>query len=115
MAFGDYQVWFLTGSQHLYGPEAIEQVGDHSAEIVAFLNTVDAIPVEIIYQPVLTTAEEIYSICSAATSDAKCIGVIAWMHTFSPAKNWIAGLTALRKPLLHLHTQFNRDIPLVRD
>ena len=111
MAFGDYQVWFLTGSQHLYGPEAIEQVGEHSAEIVAFLNTVGAIPVEIIYKPVLTTAEEIYSICSAATSDAKCIGVITWMHTFSPAKNWIAGLTALRKPLLHLHTQFNRDIP----
>ena len=111
IALSDYQVWFLTGSQHLYGPEAIEQVGEHSREIVAFLNTVDAIALEIVYRPVLTTDEEIYNICSAANNDAKCVGVIAWMHTFSPAKNWIAGLTALRKPLLHLHTQFNRDIP----
>ena len=111
MALSDYQIWFLTGSQHLYGPEALEQVGEHSREIAAFLNTIAAIPPEIVYQPVLTTAEEIYNICSAANNDDKCIGVIAWMHTFSPAKNWIAGLTALQKPLLHLHTQYNRDIP----
>ena len=111
MALSEYQIWFLTGSQHLYGPVAIEQVGEHSREIAAFLNTVDTIPPEIVYQPVLTTAEEIYNICSAANNDDKCIGVIAWMHTFSPAKNWIAGLTALQKPLLHLHTQYNRDIP----
>ena len=111
MALSDYQIWFLTGSQHLYGPEAIAQVGEHSREIAAFLSTVDAIPMDIVYKPVLTTAEEIYNICSAANNDDKCIGVIAWMHTFSPAKNWIAGLTALGKPLLHLHTQYNRDIP----
>ena len=111
MPLRDYQVWFLTGSQHLYGPEAIEQVGAHSREIAGFLNAAAEIPVEIVYKPVLTTAEEIYSICSAANTDDKCVGVIAWMHTFSPAKNWIAGLTALQKPLLHLHTQYNRDIP----
>ena len=111
MPLSNYQVWFLTGSQHLYGPEAIEQVGAHSREIAGFLNAAAEIPVEIVYKPVLTTAEEIYSICSAANTDDKCVGVIAWMHTFSPAKNWIAGLTALQKPLLHLHTQYNRDIP----
>ena len=111
MPLSDKQIWFLTGSQHLYGAEAIEQVGDHSREIAAFLNGVSAIPLEIAYKPVLTTAEEIYGICREANSDANCVGVIAWMHTFSPAKNWIAGLTALAKPLLHLHTQYNRDIP----
>ncbi len=111
MALSDYQVWFLTGSQHLYGPEAIEQVGEHSREIAADLDSAAAIPPEIVYKPVLTTAEEIYNICSEANTNAQCLGVIAWMHTFSPAKNWIAGLTALQKPLLHLHTQYNRDIP----
>ncbi len=111
MALSDYQIWFLTGSQHLYGPEAIEQVGRNSREIAAHLNDSAAIPVSVVYKPVLTTAEEIAGICSEADNDARCIGVIAWMHTFSPAKNWIAGLTALQKPLLHLHTQYNRDIP----
>ncbi|MXX51591.1 MAG: L-arabinose isomerase, partial [Chloroflexi bacterium] len=105
------QIWFLTGSQHLYGREAIEQVGAHSREIAAHLDDCDAIPMNIVYQPVLTTPEEIHNICRAANSDANCVGLIAWMHTFSPAKNWIAGLSALQKPLLHLHTQYNRDIP----
>ena len=111
MALSDYQIWFLTGSQHLYGPEAIEQVGRNSREIAAHLNEAAAIPAPVEYKPVLTTAEAIAGICSEADNDARCIGVIAWMHTFSPAKNWIAGLAALRKPLLHLHTQYNRDIP----
>ncbi|MDE2750166.1 MAG: L-arabinose isomerase [Chloroflexota bacterium] len=111
MALSDYQVWFLTGSQHLYGPEAIEQVGRHSREIAAFLNDAAAIPVQVVFRPPLTTAEAIAGICSEANNDERCIGVIAWMHTFSPAKNWIAGLSALQKPLLHLHTQYNRDIP----
>lgn len=111
MALGDFQVWFLTGSQHLYGPEAIERVGAHSREIAAALNEAAEIPPQVLYKPVLTTAEEIHGICLAANSDENCVGVIAWMHTFSPAKNWIAGLSALRKPLLHLHTQYNRDIP----
>lgn len=111
MALSDYQVWFLTGSQHLYGPEAIEQVGRNSREIAAHLNDAAALPVQVVYKPVLTTAEAIAGICSEADNDARCVGVIAWMHTFSPAKNWIAGLSALQKPLLHLHTQYNRDIP----
>ena len=111
MAIGDHQVWFLTGSQHLYGPEAIEQVGAHSREIAAYLNDLAEIPLQVVYKPVLTTPEEIYGICSEANTSAKCVGVVTWMHTFSPAKNWIAGLSALQKPLLHLHTQYNRDIP----
>ncbi len=111
MNLSDYEIWFLTGSQHLYGPEAIEQVGKHSREIAAHLSQLDAIPPRIVYKPVLTTADEIYNACSEANAASNCIGVIAWMHTFSPAKNWIAGLSALQKPLLHLHTQYNRDIP----
>ncbi len=111
MALNNSQIWFLTGSQHLYGPEALEQVGAHSREISAALSGAAAIPLEIVYKPVLTTADEIQSICSEANTSADCVGVIVWMHTFSPAKNWIAGLLALQKPLLHLHTQYNRDIP----
>ncbi len=111
MPLESYQVWFLTGSQHLYGPEAIEQVGAHSREIAAALNDAAGIPLQVVFKPVLTTAEEIHGICGAANSDENCAGVMAWMHTFSPAKNWIAGLTALRKPMLHFHTQYNRDIP----
>ncbi len=111
MALSDYQVWFLTGSQHLYGPEAIEQVGEHSREIATFLNAIAMIPLKIVTRPVLTTAEEIHNICREANQTPNCVGVMAWMHTFSPAKNWIPGLSALRKPLLHLHTQYNRDIP----
>ena len=111
MPLSEQQIWFLTGSQHLYGPDAIAQVGDHSREIAAHLNAAAAIPIEIIPQPVLTTADDIQRVCRAASHDDRCLGVIAWMHTFSPAKNWIAGLMALSKPLLHLHTQYNRDIP----
>ena len=111
MALSNCQIWFLTGSQHLYGPEAIEQVGAHSREIAAYLSAAAAIPLDIVYKPVLTTADEIQGICSEANTSAECVGLIAWMHTFSPAKNWIAGLLSLQKPLLHLHTQYNRDIP----
>lgn len=106
-----YQVWFLTGSQHLYGPEAIEQVGSHAQELVGVLNASDVIPAQVVYKPVLTTAEDIRSVCLAANADPQCVGVVLWMHTFSPAKNWIAGLKALAKPQAHLHTQYNRDIP----
>ncbi len=105
------EVWFLTGSQHLYGPEAIEQVGQHSQVIANALNDAPAIPVKIVYKPVLTTSEEIHAICLAANSAPNCIGVITWMHTFSPSRNWIAGLSALKKPIAHLHTQYNQDIP----
>jgi L-arabinose isomerase len=107
----EFEVWFLTGSQHLYGAAAIEQVGQHSQEIVGGLNDSGRIATNIVYKPVLTTAEEMRAICLQANVDPKCVGVVVWMHTFSPAKNWIAGLAALQKPLAHLHTQYNRDIP----
>jgi L-arabinose isomerase len=106
-----FEVWFLTGSQHLYGPETLEQVASDSSAIVEGLNNSDLIPVRVIFKPVLKTPSEITNICKAANNDEKCIGLITWMHTFSPAKMWIAGLKALNKPILHLHTQFNREIP----
>lgn len=106
-----YTFWFVTGSQHLYGPETIEEVGSHSRIITEALDADDAISYRIVYKPVLTTPEAIYRLCLEANADETCAGMITWMHTFSPAKMWIAGLAELRKPLLHLHTQFNRDIP----
>lgn len=106
-----YELWFLTGSQHLYGPAAIEQVAVHSREIAAALDASSLIPTRVVFKPVLTTAEDIRQVCMAANACEQCAGVITWMHTFSPAKNWIAGLSALQKPLAHLHTQYNRDIP----
>ncbi|MBI5671040.1 MAG: L-arabinose isomerase [Chloroflexi bacterium] len=105
------EVWFLTGSQQLYGAEVLRQVAEHSQEIVRTLNATGTIPVPVVFKPVLTTAEEIHNLCLAANAASNCVGVITWMHTFSPARNWIAGLAALKKPLLHLHTQFNQDIP----
>ena len=106
-----YEVWFVTGSQHLYGPKTLETVADHSNEIAASLGNSSHISVSVVFKPVLTTPEEMYNICLEANSTANCAGVIAWMHTFSPAKNWISGLAALKKPLAHLHTQYNQDIP----
>jgi L-arabinose isomerase len=106
-----FEVWFLTGSQFLYGEETLKQVAVHSQQIVKELDASSAIPVKVVFKPVLKTTEEIYQICQEAGQATNCIGVIAWMHTFSPAKMWIAGLKILKKPLLHLHTQFNRDIP----
>src|SRR4051812_28836858 len=106
-----YEVWFVTGSQHLYGPETLEQVAVHSQEIAAALGQAAAIPVKVVYKPVLTGPDEIRDLCLAANATHNCVGLIAWMHTFSPAKMWIAGLTALQKPLAHLHTQYNRAIP----
>ena len=105
------EVWFLTGSQHLYGAETLAQVDRDASDIVADLNASRALPVRVVLQPALKTAEEITSALRAAEASASCIGVITWMHTFSPAKMWIAGLTRLSKPLCHLHTQFRRDIP----
>ncbi|HMH21908.1 MAG TPA: L-arabinose isomerase [Puia sp.] len=105
------EVWFVTGSQHLYGEETLKQVTAHSQTIAKALNDTPQIPVKIIYKPTVKTPEEIYQICMEANASASCIGIIAWMHTFSPAKMWIAGLKALKRPLLHFHTQFNRDIP----
>jgi len=106
-----YQFWFVTGSQHLYGPETLEEVAQHSRIIASALNDDAIIPFEIVFKPVVTTPEDIYKLCVEAKADESCGGIITWMHTFSPAKMWIHGLSELRKPLLHLHTQFNRDIP----
>jgi len=105
------ELWFVTGSQHLYGPEAIEQVAQNSADIVAGLDGAPAIPVKVVAKPVLTTPDEIRKVLLEANADDSCIGVVAWMHTFSPSKMWISGLGVLQKPLLHLHTQHNRDLP----
>ncbi|HVF96203.1 MAG TPA: L-arabinose isomerase [Flavisolibacter sp.] len=105
------EVWFVTGSQHLYGDETLKQVAAHSAEIVVFLNEAKAIPVKVVYKPTVKSPEEIYATLLDANTAKNCIGIITWMHTFSPAKMWINGLKILQKPLLHLHTQFNRDIP----
>ena len=107
----DYEVWFITGSQHLYGEETLKQVDAHSQIIADFLNTAAQVPVRIVFKPVVKTPDEIYAICQDANIEPNCVGIITWMHTFSPAKMWIRGLTILQKPLLHLHTQFNRDIP----
>ncbi len=105
------EVWFVTGSQHLYGPETLQQVAEHSQKIAAELDKAKNIPVKIVFKPTVKTPDEIYNICIEANTDKNCIGLIAWMHTFSPAKMWINGLKILQKPLCHLHTQFNRDIP----
>ena len=106
-----YEVWFVTGSQHLYGPETLEQVAKDSREIAAALGASRHIPTQVVFKPVLTTPDAIHQLCLEANSASHCIGLITWMHTFSPAKMWIAGLTTLKKPFLHLHTQFNREIP----
>lgn len=110
-ALKKFEVWFLTGSQFLYGEETLNTVDQHSQEIVKEFGVSAAIPVKVIFKPVLKTPEEIYQVCQDVNTTKNCIGVVAWMHTFSPAKMWIGGLKILRKPLLHLHTQFNRDIP----
>jgi L-arabinose isomerase len=110
-ALADKQLWFLTGSQHLYGEETLAQVDAQSREVAAGLDAAAVIPVPIVHRPVLTTASDIRRACIEASADDRCIGVIAWMHTFSPAKMWISGLASLTKPLLHLHTQFNRSLP----
>jgi L-arabinose isomerase len=108
---GQYHVWFVVGSQDLYGDDALAQVADHTKQLVATLDAVDTLPIPIVAKPVLKTADAITETMQAANADPLCVGVIAWMHTFSPAKMWTPGLRALRRPLLHLHTQFNRDIP----
>lgn len=111
ISFNSLELWFITGSQHLYGEETLKQVDAHSEEIAKVLSTSAHISVKIIFKPVVKTTEEIYQIIMAANAEKNCIGIICWMHTFSPAKMWIRGLNVLQKPLLHLHTQYNRDIP----
>lgn len=106
-----YEVWFVTGSQHLYGSKTLQQVAQHSKEIANFLDNSDKIPVRVVLKPTVKTSDEITAICLEANNTPNCIGLVTWMHTFSPAKMWIAGLKQLQKPFVHLHTQYNRDIP----
>jgi L-arabinose isomerase len=105
------EAWFVTGSQHLYGKETLDKVGQHAQEIARGLSASPAIPVKVVFKPVVTTPDAILEVCREANAAKNCIGLVTWMHTFSPAKMWIAGLSALRKPFVHLHTQYNRDIP----
>ncbi|MDP9844023.1 L-arabinose isomerase [Streptosporangium lutulentum] len=105
------EIWFLTGSQALYGDDTLRQVAEQSRQIADALNDASGVPVRVVWRPVLTDAESIRRVCLDANSSDACVGVIAWMHTFSPAKMWIAGLDALRTPLLHLHTQANVTLP----
>lgn len=107
----DYEAWFVTGSQHLYGQETLDRVAEHAEVIARALSESERIPTRVVLKPVVTTPEAIHQLLAEANTTPNCIGIIAWMHTFSPAKMWIAGLRALQKPFVHLHTQFGRDIP----
>lgn len=106
-----YEVWFVTGSQSLYGDDVLRQVADNSSVMAAGIDAAETLPVRVVVQPVVSSPGAIEEVCRRANASPVCVGVIAWMHTFSPAKMWISGLVALDKPLLHLHTQFNRDLP----
>src|SRR5438552_459842 len=105
------EAWFVTGSQHLYGPETLKTVEQHSTTIARAVSESSLIPVKIIAKPVMTSSESIQQLCLEANSSKNCIGLITWMHTFSPARMWIGGLRSLNKPYLHLHTQFNEELP----
>ncbi len=110
-ALDGLEVWFLTGSQGLYGEQTLRQVAEQSRAIAGTLAESAGMPVRVVWQPALTTPDAIRRVMLEANHDDGVIGVIAWMHTFSPAKMWIAGLNALDKPLLHLHTQANVELP----
>ncbi len=105
------EIWFLTGSQHLYGEETLKKVARNSQQVAESLDRSGKFPAKVVWKPVLTGPDAILDVCVAASAAPECVGVITWMHTFSPAKMWIAGLTRLQKPLAHLHTQFNRELP----
>jgi L-arabinose isomerase len=106
-----FELWFVTGSQHLYGPDTLKKVEENARTLARGLADDKSVPVSIQFKAVVTTPDEIVSVCREANNTQNCIGIVAWMHTFSPAKMWIGGLKILHKPLLHLHTQYNRDIP----
>ncbi len=109
--FKHKEIWFITGSQHLYGETTLKKVVENSLAVAIGLNSSKHIIIKIVHKPIVTTANEITTVCLEANSAKNCIGIITWMHTFSPAKMWIAGLKLLKKPLCHLHTQFNAEIP----
>jgi L-arabinose isomerase len=106
-----FEVWFVTGSQNLYGEATLKKVADHSTEIAQSFSKSHKIPVKVVFKPVVTTADAITELCREANNAKNCVGLITWMHTFSPAKMWIAGLNALQKPFAHLHTQYNKELP----
>jgi L-arabinose isomerase len=105
------EIWFVTGSQHLYGPETLKHVAENSRRIAAALDESPRIPCRVAFKPVVKTSDEISALLAEANAAKDCVGLVLWMHTFSPAKMWIGGLTSLQKPYLHLHTQWNRDLP----
>jgi L-arabinose isomerase len=105
------EVWFVTGSQHLYGPATLKAVARHSQEIAGALDSSGALPVKVVFKPVMVSPDAITELCQSANNTRNCIGLITWCHTFSPSKMWINGLKQLRQPVAHLHTQYNRDIP----
>ena len=109
--FDNYEIWWVTGAQLLYGGDAVVAVDGHSKEMVAGLNQSGNIPVKIVYKGTANSSKEVEAVMKAANNDEKCVGIITWMHTFSPAKMWIHGLQQLKKPLLHFHTQYNKEIP----
>ena len=109
--FSHLEVWFVAGSQHLYGPETLLKVQEHATAIARGLGASPQMPVKIVAKPVMTTGESIQQLCLDANNSPGCVGIITWMHTFSPARMWISGLRTLSKPLLHLHTQFNAELP----
>jgi L-arabinose isomerase len=111
MDFKEFEVWFITGSQHLYGEATLKVVAGHSQEMAREMDRSGKLPVKVVYKPVVTTPDAITAICREANNAPNCVGLITWMHTFSPAKMWIAGLNALDKPFVHLHTQFHRELP----
>ena len=108
---GDLETWFVAGSQHLYGPETLKKVEEHATTIARALGSSAEIPVKIVAKPVMTGSDAIHQLCLEANSSKNCVGLITWMHTFSPARMWVPGLRVLNKPLLHLHTQFNQELP----
>ena len=109
--FENFEIWWVTGAQLLYGGDAVTQVDGHSKEMVEGLNASGNIPVKVVYKGTANSSKEVEQIMKAANNDDRCIGIITWMHTFSPAKMWIHGLQQLKKPLLHFHTQYNKEIP----
>ena len=109
--YNNHEIWFVTGAQLLYGGDAVKHVDAHSNEMVKGLNDSEKLPVKVVYKGTVNSSKEVTATMKAANNDEKCIGVMTWMHTFSPAKMWIHGLQELKKPLLHFHTQFNREIP----
>ena len=109
--FENYEIWWVTGAQLLYGGETVKIVDGHSREMVDGLNNSGIIPIKVVYKGTANSSKEAEAVMKAANNDEKCIGIITWMHTFSPAKMWIKALQTLQKPLLHFHTQYNAEIP----